>query len=1001
MKNNEPKILVIDDNQDNLISIKALIRESFPNAEILTAQSGSKGLEVAAGSIPDVILLDIVMPGMDGFEVCRRLKANNLLAEIPVIFITALKGDKESRIKALEAGGEAFLAKPVDESELTAQIRAMLKIRQAALEKHDEKENLEKQVEERTKELEKTHTATLNLLEDLKTENQRRKESEEALKQSAGQFRQLIETLPISLSIVTVSGNILYINPKCRELFETGEIPENDKAFFHWVNPEERKRWIQEIKEKGAVKNFEMHLKTTTGKEIWVLGSGLFIQYKNQTCVLSTQHDITEVKKAQDALRESEARFAAFMDNLPITTFIKNQEHTLLYVNKFMKKTFSDSEWKAKTPYDVLPKQLAQKLIEDDNKSFEQGYGVNEYLVPDKEGNEKNWETHVFRIDRENLEPLIGGFSMDITKRKQAEENLHHLSQMQSIILRMASDYINMPKELVEDSINNSLKELGEFVQADRAYIFEYDWTKNVCNNTYEWCNEGINPEIDNLQNVPNELIDYWVEAHKNGKEMNIVDVMQLPPDDGVRKILEPQGVKSVLALPMMKLDKCIGFIGFDSVRKIHKYSEKEKTLLKVFSEMLVNIGNRIELEKNLVQAKEKAEESDRLKSAFLANMSHEIRTPMNGILGFADLLKEPDLTGEKQQKYIRIIERSGKRMLNIINDIVDIAKIEAGLMELKLKPTNINEQIEYIYTFFKPEAESKGIKLSFNNPLPAKEATIKTDSEKVYAILTNLVKNALKYTHKGSVEFGYVSTGLSADKAGSTTQIQSEAGERSRTPELEFYVKDTGIGIPHDRQEAIFERFIQADIADKMAYQGAGLGLAITKNYVEMLGGKMWVESEEGKGSTFYFTLPYNSQPKKETNDIQPEPTENNNDIRKLKMLIAEDDEVSELLIDSYINPFAKDVLKAKTGVETIKACRHNPDIDLILMDIRMPDMGGYEACQKIREFNSEVVIIAQTAYGLSGDREKAIEAGCNDYIAKPINKNKLQALIQKYFGE
>jgi hypothetical protein len=382
---------------------------------------------------------------------------------------------------------------------------------------------------------------------------------------------------------------------------------------------------------------------------------------------------------------------------------------------------------------------------------------------------------------------------------------------------------------------------------------------------------------------------------------------------------------------------------------------------------------------KELLKAKEQAEESDRLKSAFLANMSHEIRTPMNGILGFAELLKEPDLTGEEQQNYIRIIQKSGARMLNIINDIVDISRIEAGLMKLEIQESNVNEQIEYIYTFFKPEVETKGMKLSINIPLPAKEAILKTDREKVYAILTNLVKNAIKYSNEGTIEIGYIKKDTS----------------------LEFYVKDTGIGIPNDRLDAIFERFIQADIPDQFAQQGAGLGLSITKAYIEMLGGKIWVKSQKGIGSTFYFTLPYNAAPTKETSVQQIVPSEKIDKFRKLKILIAEDDKVSEMLMDLTIKMFGKEILKASTGLKAIEACKKNPDIDLVMMDIRMPDMGGYEATRQIREFNKEVVIIAQTAYGLSGDCEKAIEAGCNDYISKPINKAELLLLIQKYFGK
>ena len=395
------------------------------------------------------------------------------------------------------------------------------------------------------------------------------------------------------------------------------------------------------------------------------------------------------------------------------------------------------------------------------------------------------------------------------------------------------------------------------------------------------------------------------------------------------------------------------------------------------------DITDQMKAEMELILAKEQAEESDRLKSAFLANMSHEIRTPMNGILGFSNLLKEPGLTGDQQQEYIRIIEKSGARMLNIINDIVDISKIEAGLMKLESKETNINEQIEYIYSFFKPEMESKGLKLFIHNPLPTKEATITTDREKVYAILTNLVKNAIKYTEKGKIEIGY-------DK---------------KDEYLEFYVRDTGIGIPKDRQVAIFQRFVQADIEDRKALQGAGLGLAITKSYVEMCGGKIWVDSEEGIGSTFYFTLPYNAEQQEKNmignSGLSASGNHDNPTVSGLKILIAEDDEASEMLMTIAVKAFSEEILIVKAGAEAVEICHENPDIDLILMDIQMPQMGGYEATQKIRLFNKNVIIVAQTAFALAGDREKAIAAGCNDYLPKPINKNALHALIQKYFGK
>ncbi|PKP52582.1 MAG: hybrid sensor histidine kinase/response regulator, partial [Bacteroidetes bacterium HGW-Bacteroidetes-1] len=413
---------------------------------------------------------------------------------------------------------------------------------------------------------------------------------------------------------------------------------------------------------------------------------------------------------------------------------------------------------------------------------------------------------------------------------------------------------------------------------------------------------------------------------------------------------------------------------------------EKEKRAAElIIANKKLSFQNKLKEKRaaELIIAKEQAEQSDRLKSAFLANMSHEIRTPMNGILGFAGLLKEVDLSGEMQQEYIKLIEQSGARMLNIINDIVNISKIESGLMEVDLKESNINEQMDFIYTYFKPETDRKRIQFLYHKPLPTQEAIIFTDREKIFAILSNLVKNAIKYTDVGSIEFGYSlnNTGL--------TKI------------LEFYIKDTGIGIPKDRHKAIFERFIQADITDKMAREGAGLGLSISKAYVECLGGEMWVKSKEGKGSIFYFSIPYIVEvpAKQEVNNANPEKG-NENPIRKLKILIAEDDEISKMIVLTILKKTNHEIIYADTGLEAIEACRNHPDLDLILMDIKIQDMNGYEATRQIRQFNKEVIIIAQTAFAHSFDKKKAIESGCNDYISKPIAKNNLLALIQKYFN-
>jgi len=382
-------------------------------------------------------------------------------------------------------------------------------------------------------------------------------------------------------------------------------------------------------------------------------------------------------------------------------------------------------------------------------------------------------------------------------------------------------------------------------------------------------------------------------------------------------------------------------------------------------------------IEQELITAKAQAEESDRLKSAFLANMSHEIRTPMNGILGFTELLKEPDLTGEDQKKYIGIIEKSGARMLNIINDIISISKVESGQMTVNISETNVNEQLEFIYNFFKPEIEQKGLQIFYKRKVAANELIIKTDREKVYAILTNLTKNAIKFTHQGFIEIGYKIKGRY----------------------LEYFVRDTGKGIGSEKIDVIFKRFMQGDGSLNRIHEGAGLGLAISKAYVEMLGGKIWVESEEGKGSSFHFTIPFDREPMEENRNTEVSEREDEEvQIHNLKVLIVDDDETSDLLITCALRNMILNPLHAFTGFEAVEACHANPDIDIILMDIQLPGLDGYDATRQIRMFNKDVVIIAQTALALTGDREKALEAGCDEYTAKPIDIALLKRLIKKH---
>ena len=535
------KILAIDDNNDNLISLKAIINDAFPGAIVYTALNGPAGIGLAIANDPDVILLDIIMPDIDGFEVCRQLKQDAKVHDIPVVFLTAIKGDRENRIKALEAGAEAFLAKPIDEMELTAQIRAMIKIKTANQLKRDEKVRLKKLVTERTNKLELSRIAALNLLEELKEEIEVRRKTEEALRESEERFIHLFERAPLGYQSLNAEGQFIEIN----------------------------EAWL-----------------TTLGYE---------------------RHEI-------------------------------------------IGKWFGD------------------------------------FLAP------------------EFVEPF-----------------------------------------------------------RERVPIFQ----------------------------TPGKIHAEFEMLHKNGQHR---------------------------------------FIAFEG-----RVGHKEDGSFDKTHCILQDITERKQAEVELIAAKEKAEESDRLKSAFLANMSHEIRTPLNSIIGFSDLLLDPFYEFGQHAEFAGLIKKNGNILLSIINDIMDLSKIEAGHVHVKKHLFSVNQLIFDTHKDLSFKAVEKGIELRLDESNLNDEVFIESDEIKLRQVLVNCLGNAIKFT-----EEGFVGMGIKTD------------GEF-----IQFHVNDTGIGIPTEFHEQIFERFRQVETGNTRKYGGNGLGLPISKSLVELLGGNIWMESEMGKGSTFYFSVP------------------------------------------------------------------------------------------------------------------------------------------------
>jgi signal transduction histidine kinase/CheY-like chemotaxis protein len=390
------------------------------------------------------------------------------------------------------------------------------------------------------------------------------------------------------------------------------------------------------------------------------------------------------------------------------------------------------------------------------------------------------------------------------------------------------------------------------------------------------------------------------------------------------------------------------------------------------------------EINIQLKEAKNKAEKSDKLKSAFLSNMSHEIRTPMNAIIGFSELLKETDTTDDTKDEYIDVIISRGNLLLNIINDIIDISKIEADELEINKSACDVNKIIDELFLTFqktKEDIKKSHIELKIIKSESTKELIIFSDPYRLKQILSNLIDNAIKFTHNGFMEVSYSITGSGNNK------------------KLKFYVKDTGIGIAKDKLDIIFNRFRQINETHTREFGGTGLGLPISKKLVELLGGKIGVNSEVGVGSTFHFTIPY------ENANIIQKPAILKGNIntkdylwKNKVILIVEDDISSFFLLSNYLTNTKAKILLAKNGKESVDICTSNPDIDLVIMDIQLPEMNGYDATRLIKKHRKNLPVIAQTAYALAGEREKCINAGCDDYIPKPIDSGKLLQIMNKY---
>jgi PAS domain S-box-containing protein len=415
-------------------------------------------------------------------------------------------------------------------------------------------------------------------------------------------------------------------------------------------------------------------------------------------------------------------------------------------------------------------------------------------------------------------------------------------------------------------------------------------------------------------------------------------------------------------------------------VRDITQKKKTEEELERYRNHLEDIIKQRtIQLQKEISERKV-AEESDRLKTAFLSNMSHEIRTPMNAIISFSNFLKEPDIPQKQREEYLDYILSSGQSLLNLINDIIDISKIEAKQLNIAEKHCNVNSLLEELYKLFeetRKSLEKNNISILLSIPDKNVQISLYTDPYRLKQIISNLIDNSLKFTDTGSIDFGY--------------EIINDS--------IVFFVKDTGIGIPEDKKEYIFKRFGKIETLGKNL-SGTGLGLAISKNLSRLLNGELWVESKEGKGSKFYLKLPFTNSKEFEEKEATTSKNKGNYNWKGKKILIAEDEDLNFKVLQISLRKTNVDIIRAYNGKEALEIIHHSSDIDLILMDIQMPVMDGYDAMTSIKKIEPNLPIIAQTAFALLEEQKHCLDMGFNDYISKPISTEELFQKIEAQFN-
>jgi PAS domain S-box-containing protein len=877
--------------------------------------------------------------------------------------------------------------------------------------------------------------------------------TEEALRESEFRFQLLAEVAPVGIFRTDATGYTNYVNPRWCEISKLSYEKALGSGWINSVHPDDRSKleaeWEKATKNKTSSET-EYRFLRPDGSIAWVIGRA--VPQKNKKGVIigyiGTITDITERKRNEAILFESEERYRLLFESNPAPMVIYEKEKLkILTVNKAFEKHYGYSK---KEAANLL---LTDLYPEKDRKPMSSR--VRQLIGSAKMGerfHQKKDGTYITVISSSHDLTYLGknariSVITDITERKKIEEALRESEERFRRLAENADDaiyrvefvpeqkftYVSPAIEKLtgyspEDHYNDPL--LGfKIVHPDDRYLLEKvgeEPGKLREPITLRWVGKDGKITWTEQKNVPlfnkkgqliaiegiardvtwRKLQEEEIKKLSKGIEQSPVLVMITDTKGNIdyvnQKFTEVTGYKKEEVIgknprilksgnkpaeEYLELWQTISagdewrgeFLNRKKNGELYWESasispiRNEKGEIAFYIGVKEDITERKKMEDELLAAKEKAEESDRLKTAFLNNMSHEIRTPLNAITGFSELLNSEHVDHSDIQQFTSVIRQSSSQLLSIIDDIVNIATIEAGQVKIIHQKTDINKVFKNIFDQIKIKVREKNISLEIEKALPDKESHVITDETKLTQILSNLIVNAIKFTEKGLVKYG--------------CEIKEH--------DILFYVSDTGIGIPQELHEKIFERFRQSDLSISRKYGGTGLGLSISKSYVEFLGGKIWLKSRLGEGSTFYFTIPFIPA----GNLIESESYTEKVKIEGQKtILIVEDEDFNFLLTQRILADYNLNIIRSVNGFEAVEICKANPEIRLVLMDIKIPGISGYEATSQIKKFRPHLPIIALTAYAQEGSREEALASGCEEYISKPFKREELLLLMTNY---